>query len=293
MAKLSALVGAAVLSVSLLSCQAGGDPLPADIGQVSYPLDRYRFSVEEQEVIDQATYELTDRCVRRFGLVLPAKGRARDLRPRDRYGLVDEEHAKVWAYSLDLPSRRAMPWFVAIDDRSRLFAVVSGSGSDAGSAVKDLPEGGCSGEARRGLGGEGVAEDPVVALDREAWSTSMKDDQVVEATRRWHRCMQDAGYRYPDPIGAPYGYWGEKRMARFAALSTDQKKSGIKPSHSEVEAALADVRCKHTSGLLTTWVAADIAQQRRLVDRDRERLPAHRRSLDLQLERAEQALTRH
>lgn len=292
MPRILAVVCAVALSFTLMGCQASRDEPPIDVSRVSYPLDSYRFAPDEQDLLDRATYELTSRCVERFGLTLPARGRPRDLRPYDRYGLVDEQHAKVFAYSLDIPTRRASAWFVAIDQRSRLFSAVTGHQGDSQQPpLKDLPQGGCSGEAQRALLATTVPrEDPVPDLDREAWNASMKDDKVVEATKRWHRCMRDAGHRYADPVGSPYGYWGEKRMARFAALSPEQKKAGIKPSGEEIEAALADVRCKRSSGLLASWIAADIAHQRVLVERDRGLLDDHRRYLDGQLARAEAVL---
>ncbi|GAA2810519.1 hypothetical protein [Kribbella solani] len=256
--------------------------LPADIGQVAYPLDRYRLTAAEQRLMEQATYVLVRRCTLRFGLELPPLGKAIDKTRRDRYGLSDPIEARTWAYSLDKPSVLAPAWLAPIAPGSRLHSIVTGTDADGRPAKEHgLPAGGCGGSARRALAQDRTSsgDDLVAGLDSEAWKSARADARVQQAESAWQRCMNAAGYRYQNAVEAPYAYWGERRLLGRKAVSPAEKKSGIKPSRAEFAAALVDVRCKRTSGFLQTWVALTIARQDQLVIDQGPALRAHREAL--------------
>jgi hypothetical protein len=255
--------------------------VPDDLGQVSYPLDKYRLSAQEDRLVDEAIYALTQRCVRRFGLTLPPIGKAADKTRRDRYGLADETEARTWAYSLDKPSKLAPAWFGPIATNSRLYTVVTGAPAVGRppTGVRGLPAGGCGEEARRALAktpDDGLVDD----LDSQAWRTSRTDSRVEQTVTGWTSCMSAAGYQFTNPVEEPYSYWGEKRMSGRPALTPQEKKTGIRPTAAEIEAALTDVRCKRSSGFLQSWVTVAIGNQQQLVGANQVALAAHRRSLD-------------
>jgi hypothetical protein len=278
-----ATAGVVLLAAVLAGCATESAP-------AGYPLDAYRLTDQQQAQSRLAFYEVAQRCVARFGLTLPPIGDNPGRPPRTgRYGLVDENSARDWGYSLDHADGESS-WVTQIDPKSRLFAVFNGREANGDpAAVPSLPDGGCQGEADRALtrgGPPRPATDLVGDLERQAVRTSRQDPKVRAATESWRQCMDRAGYDYADPVEAPYAYWGRKRAEQHPTPSARERAEGIRPGADEVRAALADVRCKGESGLLAAWTAADVACQRTLITRHQPELAQLKASLAHEVDNA-------
>jgi hypothetical protein len=288
----SSIRGVALMAAVILTgCSDPGPDvmaLPDDIATVVHPLESYQLDRDQSQLTQRARYLLTRRCVRRYKLDLPPMDTApRREKRRDDYGLADARDARRWGYTLDWDRPSELPWEARIEPDSRLFVVVNGR-TTSGRPIPGLPTGGCQGEARRALAGP--TKDPVPDLIRRAWSTSRESPEVVSATRRWHTCIEKAGYRYDNPVESPFGYWSERRMRANPRPTAAQRRHGIPPTAEEIEAAVADVACKQESGFLSAWVASNIEHQRRLVTEHQHDLTEHRRRLDATVARARRVL---
>jgi hypothetical protein len=138
---------------------------------------------------------------------------------------------------------------------------------------QSVPEGGCQGDEYRAV----VAVIPTTLdhhylenLDDEALTRASQDGRVTKLMADWKRCMKAAGWQYADPK-APFEYWSSRRGGdkERAVVSNEEKKS-----------ASADLACKASTGLLGTWLAADIAYQTAIVEREGQRLQEYRALLD-------------
>jgi hypothetical protein len=272
---LTRLTVIALLLLALCGEKQQGFLPDVDLDAVAYPLDAFDLTEHEMVVVARARYLTTQRCVRQLGADLPPFPSGRMRAPRDdRYGLASRHTAWEWAYSLDKPPVRAIPWELQIDPKSRLHSLLN-----------DGPGGGCLGAANRALAEP--ATNPLRRLDDEAWRTSRETPAVKQAARAWRRCAAKAGLGYDDPVEAPYYHWGEKRIAAHRTLTEEDRRNGVRPSPEERRAALVDVRCKVESGFLRAWTDADVAAQRELVRRHIEELTERRRALDVLVRAAE------
>jgi hypothetical protein len=138
----------------------------------------------------------------------------------------------------------------------------------------DVPEGGCMGEARRTL----VTETPEPTTDvvrnliREAAKRSTEHGQVREATDKWLACVKQAGWPYESPHDA---------VRHWNSLGADGE-----PTPEEVDAAVADVKCKQETNLHRLWAAAEVAYQRKLFDENTAQIQHQRAWLDEMLRNA-------
>jgi hypothetical protein len=292
---------AVLLTMPLTACaQSHGNttaepPIDLDSTSSGYPLDAYKLGEQQQKLSRQAFYTAAGKCVRRFGLTLPDIGTNPGRPPRpDRYGLTDEDTARTRGYSLDRTEQSVVSWEVQIPPGSQLFAVYNGMTAEKKpAAVPGLPEGGCQGEAERALTEGGAARsgaDPIADMERQALRRSRQDSRVATATQAWRTCMLRTGRSYEDPVEAPYMYWSQQRVQSHRQPSAEEKAHGIAPSKEEVSVALADVRCKQETGLLRTWVAADIAYQKVLVAENSARLSQYRAAVEHETHNVRQLL---
>jgi hypothetical protein len=247
--------------------------------RVVYPLDKFELDERELQVVRRASYLLTLRCIQTVGGTLPPlpPGRLHLPRGEDRYGLTDEGRARSWAYSLDAPPATAMPWEAQVRPDTYLFR-----------QMYEKP--GCRTKAAHTLGQRRTKEkNPVDTLDELAWRRSRTDPDVRRAEARWLSCMRQRGYtELTEPVDAPNFFWGARRT-RNASSNPAEKRNGVRPDRVEREAAVADVRCKQSSGFLRAWMVTDLAEQRHLIGQPRthEILAEHRRKLDVLVQRAE------
>ena len=137
-----------------------------------------------------------------------------------------------------------------------------------------VPAGGCQAEELVAVIGSLASPlvDPhlIEDLDREALARATQDARVVPLIDGWRSCMRQAGWDFAD-VQAPFEYWSSHRGGDKTAqvVSVD-----------ELRAARTDLDCKASTGLLGTWLAADIAYQNAIVERDGERLREYKEALD-------------
>jgi hypothetical protein len=216
----------------------------------AYPLDEYRQSARDREVIRSAGYRRFARCMSRFGLAVPplsAGGGARPVAP-ERFGLEDERHAARFGYhrAPETVVRATPPSLPAAAE-----AVAEGTGP-ASYRGRPVPRGGCFEEARQGLErGATVPPDPSLAdrLDLASGRRTRTDSRVREKFGEWRHCMSRQGHAYEDPFAA----------------NNDPEFRTPEPSGPEIAVAVDDVRCKRAVGLVPVMTAVERENQRELI----------------------------
>lgn len=124
---------------------------------------------------------------------------------------------------------------------------------------KVIPAGGCSGQARITLFGNlndddlGFLPDSIMVA---AEAKAEADPKLVAAFGRWSACMKASGYSYRTPADP----WSDPRW------------SGSAPSTAEIQAALTDIDCKVSTGLLDVWYKVDCEYQQAMVEQNLEKL---------------------
>jgi hypothetical protein len=86
--------------------------------------------------------------------------------------------------------------------------------------------------------------------------------------------MKQKGWNYSSVLD-PFSYWdeyprrGTNKHLTLADISADEKRS-----------AADDLSCKHSTGLLATWLAADVAYQGLIVQREAQKLGNWSKGMD-------------
>ncbi|MEN3609169.1 hypothetical protein AAH979_06425 [Plantactinospora sp. ZYX-F-223] len=244
-----------------------------DLKSLALPLDAYLPTREQAAVLLTAENNLKLECLRRFGFALSVPAaQPRPLAVNERrYGVTSEEDVASYGY-------RVPPEYVVERQKepelsAAALSILTGDGQNSyqGQAI---PEGGCTGEARRKIaGGAATPADPDVAqnLKAEALSRARHDSRMVAIFAEWKACMARSGYDYSDPFDA-------NDDAQFA--------SGESASDAEISTASADVRCKKDTNLVNVWVAVDVAYQNRAIEQHSEALNTAKQLLETRLRNA-------
>ncbi len=223
--------------------------VPRDLSAVrglDLPLDRSQLTpVEELEVI-KARNTVMERCLAAHGLAFtfPPIDPVRDAAKPRRHGLVDAAEAAAYGY------REPAVFAPRAADRPppppAVLAMLTGRGEG-----RDVPPGGCAGEADRTLAPDAKpGQEPVsFALSRQSYAITRATPPVTAAAAAWSRCMAEAGFRYADP----------------QAAIEDPAFAAGRASAREIAVAGQDVRCKERTGWVRTWVAVERVVQEALV----------------------------
>lgn len=225
------------------------------------PIYAYELPPARQDLLADAQLKLQAECMSGFGVAMQVRysvpAPASDPRIR-RYGVSDLQVAQRYGYHLG-PSVRADP---ANADASATslseqdLAVLRGTAAVAPNG-KPVPAGGCTAVAARRLG-LGVArpnpEDAATAtamgsvsrIDADSFQKSLASAETTPILADWGACMARNGYHFSSPIAA----------AGAADLST------AVPTRAEIEQAVADVRCKQSTGLVQRWAAVEAPIER-------------------------------
>jgi hypothetical protein len=229
-----------------------------DLRTFTLPLDPYRFTDANLPKNAKAEPVLIRQCMRGFGLdyEIPAAAAPTVVGAERRYGLADEEAAKVHGYHLPLTSQpdRTGPSAKAAQPSAEAMAVLRGEGQSSYGGQR-VPDGGCVGQARRKLAeGAPKVHDERLGdeLARQSYFRTREDSRVQRANLEWSACMKQAGYDYADP---------------FKAVNDPQFESEVATPR-EIAVAVVDVRCKKTSNLINVMASVETAYQQRALTRN-------------------------
>jgi hypothetical protein len=222
--------------------------VPADVSTVhgvDLPLDRSLLTpVEELEVIE-ARNTLMQRCLADHGIgfVFPAVDPARDATKLRRHGLVDAGEAATYGYR-DPAVFAAHPAAPAQRPSPDVVSVITGTRTGRVGG-RDVPPGGCAGEADRAIAPDAKpGQEPVsFGLSNRGYEITRTTPPVAAAATKWSQCMAEAGFRYDGPD---------------AAMNDPAFSAGRASAH-EIAVATQDVRCKERAEWVPTWVAVERA----------------------------------
>jgi hypothetical protein len=149
--------------------------------------------------------------------------------------------------------------------------VYSGKG-DSSTMPPGVPDGGCSGKARRQAKVDQLNND-MMAVQKLFWEGSAatrKDPRIVELDRRWSSCMEKLGIRYPDPLAAV----GDPKWRKEKTAGRGPSPYFPAPSGREIRTAEADVRCKAGTDYIKTRSDVESEYQRELIRKHTKMLAA-------------------
>ncbi|MFD8329362.1 hypothetical protein [Streptomyces lydicus] len=226
------------------------------------PIAAYALSAEEDALVAKAEQQLTRACAKRFSVDYEPPGAGdKGAVGRDedrRYGVVDAKLASAYGYHLP-PDPKAPPVHLSSSQR----IVLLGQSVDGARVERfrgeDLPEGGCTGEARQKARGDFASEDLsgiAGGIDAGSFRPSMEEPEVKAALGQWSQCMARRGHDYATPLDSV----GDRRFGDESA------------SKGEREVAEADVDCKMQTGLIEHWVAGESRLQRAAIKKNAAQL---------------------
>jgi len=283
-----ALAVGLVTAISITGCTRPYSPTvpPLSISSGSpqldvLPLQRYELTYDEAAVLHDAMRVLRSRCLARFGvvgtdstMVDPTAFESSNIR---RYGITDSHQAATWGYSLP-PSGGAsdspVEWNPSEAERLTATGATT-TGEPLGlddipidKYGRQLPDGGCAGEAERRLNTR-VSSDQglVVDLQNQAFAASERDSRVQIAWSAWTSCMANRGYSYTSP-------W-EPNDKLWTGRKTEERTT-----------AVADSACRQQTQLLNIWGSVESGYQLQLIEKHRTTLTRLRETRDDTLRRA-------
>ncbi|MER5944947.1 hypothetical protein ABT127_02655 [Streptomyces sp. NPDC001904] len=236
------------------------------------PLQAYMPSAEEQGQLSQARKIAIGDCMKGFGFTWVPAPELPKVGPKTltdwRYGIHDMALAKERGYKADAQEQAA--YDAAVDK-----GAVDGTTSDGPDARaldgrikevdgKTVPEGGCVGEANRGVATAALQARTALELANAAFAKSQQDPKVVKAFADWSACMKRSGYDYAKPLDA----------------SDDPRFSGEKVTSEEISTATADITCRQKTDVARIWFQAESALQKQAAEDHAEELSAERKTID-------------
>lgn len=262
-------------------------PRVSDASALTYPMDRYELSPDDQLLMSRATIVLASACENRFGVANSNSGNITTV-PIDNsrhYGIASLAEAQVLGYhapaaadpsSSSNDKGASSAWTPS--PLEELTAYGTGPGADA---LKDrdgnpLPNGGCYTQAWSQLVGPNPL-DPEVANSRshDASTFAENDERVQVAWRAWSECMAGFGLKFSSP-------W----QANDAGWKMDEP-----PTTDELRTATSDAHCRDKTNLVGIWYAVESGYKNEIISMNSQEFT----KLDAQLVgermRAVQALT--
>jgi hypothetical protein len=235
---------------------------------LTLPSEAYKPAAAVFNLVADAQQKVTADCMRQYGFALaqlpdpvPVASQTARL-----YGVSDLATAQRYGYHLPSSAARDR----ALQQRAAGGAsyspsellVLSGSATgDQESARyqgKQIPVGGCQGQARRQVTGADDI-DPTHLADTIAvvmWQKSQSDPRVVTVVKSWSACMNQGGYHYPSPVGV-----------------TDPRWSLSGPvAEVEIQTAVTDVKCKQRTNLIGVWFTIESGYERQAIQQNIEQL---------------------
>jgi hypothetical protein len=271
-------VFSALLAISgCVSAASGTESSEPDIGKplttlstkdLRLPLESYLPTAGQVREFDRARLVLVDRCMQRFAFSykvdVPAVEGSTDSNSR-RYGITDSSLAAKKGYGLatDAEAHPATPELGA-DEQTVLYG--EGASSLDGRAV---PEGGCLGEASRGLDAHSPKGADFTLTQQLAFTSfkqAQEDSRVRKVVKAWSDCMAEQGYHYANPL---------------APLS--DPKLGDGTGADAIRTARVDLDCKTRTNLVGVSFTVESAYQQRLIKQSAELVKATKEARDARL----------
>ncbi|NMM91242.1 hypothetical protein B2J88_44240 [Rhodococcus sp. SRB_17] len=266
---------------------------PGDMRNFTLPLDAY-VTAPAVEIL-QAENVLVQQCMAKFGFTgeyistdSPDSGPPPNER---RYWLVSNSDAATlgyhspWAGVAKAKSDSTVEWSPVE------AALLTGRGPSVHEG-REIPVGGCLGEARRRLA-NGVPELPKVEgapvledgsgtsvsaiadhLASGSYNRMVNDSRVMNSVAEWRTCMESKGFHYESPQNA----------------NDDPRWSGDVASEEEIATATADVACKQQADLVSMMATVETAYQQRELEANAEVLATVREVIDTKIKNAQSVL---
>jgi hypothetical protein len=239
----------------------------ADPNSVAQPLATYMFSAADEAVIKSAILLSGNQCMAPFGFS-PATSVLTppiDSGMWARYGLWDPASAQTGYLSPEELQSSSIGF--GYPNPSDALSVYTGVVQTYNGL--SVPTGGCQAVAFgavRSVPGVDDLSGFVESLYQEAQRRSMQDSRVEPLLGAWQTCMKQKGWDYSNVL-APFSYWDE-----YPRRGTEKHLTLASITDAEKASAAADLSCKHSTGLLGTWLAADVAYQGLIVEREAQKL---------------------
>jgi hypothetical protein len=271
----------------------GSTPTMLRTTGVSFPLEAYEATPEQQNTLAQAQNVLTGRCMARLGFAyqapeqppVPTSGANARV-----FGLVDPDVAARYGYRnpalADAPAQAppAKPQTQAeelalsgeqdlkpADLPSNLEEAEKGGGSKLTFNGQRVPVGGCVRESFLKLYARKANDVDILFvfnLKSEVESKTREDSRVRAVNERWSTCMAKAGYTVTDPMEA----------AKDLGIAGSEL-----ASPRAVTAAKADVRCKQQVNLVGVHYAVTTVRQGQMIEKHAETLALVKEQLKARL----------
>ncbi|WP_119103522.1 hypothetical protein [Streptomyces sporangiiformans] len=247
-----------------------GTPTPVAGTIARLPLDAYLPDAKQEAALGRARMRLANDCLRGFGLAatgeVPLSG---FQQARWRRGqLLDERLAQKHGFHYtrypQLPSSRTKTIAPPRSQPSSATVAVL-TGRVASYRGKPVPAGGCraTADARlaagitwpvgpkgQRLGDFGATNNFTLSLQYQAYERALRDDQVVQAARRWSACMKDRHHLAFDTPGQ---------------AATDRRWATKTVGTLERRVAVASVRCQLDVNYLGVQQAVQAAYEKEAI----------------------------
>jgi hypothetical protein len=234
------------------------------------PMDAYRISDEDQQILQEARNVLVVECMRRYGFEhQPAEPREEpSLAPYVYlYGVDDPglaaEHGYLHPIDLDPRTYAPVPEAdLSAEEEIALYGDQELDGRDIPATLEaaqkmtgpelngeHVPITGCAGEATLTInrpGDDWVDPTFIFQLENDASTHADDDPRVVAITDDWAACMAEAGYEAEGPVTA----------------RDDLGLAGDVSGEEAIAAAVRDVACKTETDLVARWSVVDAEYQR-------------------------------
>jgi hypothetical protein len=232
---------------------------------LSLPIEAYLVPPEDYTQMLRADAVLVRQCMAGYGFEYTPpdfSGPESSLSPTNmsrRYGVVDLSSVGTYGYhkpQAKKPKKPAASRPMSESARLVFLGDSPGSGFEHKSRVyrgRNVPKGGCSGEAQRNLGAgldERLAED----INDASYQQSLANPTVLASFTKWSACMKQSGYSLTTPAQAP-GFTLQEA-----------------PTAAEIQQAKADVTCKTRTNVVGVWFTVESAIQQGLIARNEEAL---------------------
>ncbi|MFD6888231.1 hypothetical protein [Streptomyces sp. NPDC059957] len=246
----------------------GGGSAVRDVvteADIVLPVSAYLFTPEQQAQVDSAHATLAADCMKRFGFDWPVKKAEPSKVVIRRYGVVSEKIAAEHGYHV-IPSaddrehaEGAVSSGTKLPPEAYLVYGAKGAKTGAGGSYqgKDIPEGGCVGEAGRKLGLDKV-QDPskgkigLLSIDYSSFGKAQETPEFKKAQDAWAACMKTSGYQH----------------TAFLQPTEKYAVQGNSASPEEKTVAKADVKCKQETKLATVLLRAETEIQNDYIEQN-------------------------